>query len=106
MTAELLKALDTQQIKDAWEKNGSAVIKLTGKAFGEYVTSEIARWGQGREGRRREDLRLDATPPPARGRPGGVNGASGSSAAVDPSPTLPLQEGVEMARPRSPVPNP
>jgi tripartite-type tricarboxylate transporter receptor subunit TctC len=46
MTAELLKALDNPTIKDAWGKNGSEVIKLTGKDFGAYVTSEIARWGQ------------------------------------------------------------
>ncbi len=46
MTAELLKALDSAPIKDAWAKNGSEVIKLTGKEFGAYVTSEIARWGK------------------------------------------------------------
>jgi tripartite-type tricarboxylate transporter receptor subunit TctC len=46
MTAELLKALDAPQIKDTWEKNGSEIIKLTGKNFGAYVTSEIARWGK------------------------------------------------------------
>jgi tripartite-type tricarboxylate transporter receptor subunit TctC len=46
MTAELLKALDNPMIKDAWGKNGSEVIKLTGKDFGAYITSEIARWGK------------------------------------------------------------
>jgi tripartite-type tricarboxylate transporter receptor subunit TctC len=46
MTAELLKALDAPQIKDSWEKNGSEIIKLTGKDFGAYVTAEIARWGK------------------------------------------------------------
>jgi len=46
MQAELLKALDQPNIKDAWEKNGSAVIKVTGKDFGDYVSSEIARWGK------------------------------------------------------------
>jgi tripartite-type tricarboxylate transporter receptor subunit TctC len=46
MTAELLKALDTAPIKEAWQKNGSDVVKLTGKEFGAYVTSEIARWGK------------------------------------------------------------
>jgi tripartite-type tricarboxylate transporter receptor subunit TctC len=45
-TAELLKALDQPSIKEAWAKNGSEVVKLTGKAFGDYVTSEIARWGK------------------------------------------------------------
>jgi tripartite-type tricarboxylate transporter receptor subunit TctC len=46
MTAELLKALDNPQIKDTWGKNGSEVIKLTGKAFGDYVTAETNRWGK------------------------------------------------------------
>jgi tripartite-type tricarboxylate transporter receptor subunit TctC len=46
MTAELLKALDHPTIKDNWAKNGSEVIKLTGKEFGAYVTSETARWGK------------------------------------------------------------
>ncbi|MGL4241539.1 MAG: Bug family tripartite tricarboxylate transporter substrate binding protein [Beijerinckiaceae bacterium] len=46
MTAELLKALDNPTIKEAWARNGSEVIKLTGKAFGDYVTSETARWGK------------------------------------------------------------
>jgi tripartite-type tricarboxylate transporter receptor subunit TctC len=46
MTAELRKALDNPIIQDAWGKNGSEVIKLTGKDFGAYVTSEIARWGK------------------------------------------------------------
>lgn len=46
MTAELVKALDSAPIKDAWQKNGSDVIKLTGKDFGTYVSSEIARWGK------------------------------------------------------------
>ncbi|MFM9973735.1 MAG: Bug family tripartite tricarboxylate transporter substrate binding protein [Beijerinckiaceae bacterium] len=44
MTAELVKALDTPAVKEAWQKNGSEVVKLTGKDFGTYVTSEIARW--------------------------------------------------------------
>ncbi len=46
MTAELLKALDAAPIKEAWARNGSEIIKLTGKEFGAYVTSEIARWGK------------------------------------------------------------
>jgi tripartite-type tricarboxylate transporter receptor subunit TctC len=46
MTAELVKALDSAPIKEAWGKNGSEVIKLTGKDFGSYVSSEIARWGK------------------------------------------------------------
>jgi tripartite-type tricarboxylate transporter receptor subunit TctC len=46
MTEELLKALDKPQIKEAWANNGSEIIKLTGKAFGDYVTAETARWGK------------------------------------------------------------
>jgi tripartite-type tricarboxylate transporter receptor subunit TctC len=46
MTAELVKSLDSTPIKDAWARNGSDVVKLTGKDFGAYVTSEIARWGK------------------------------------------------------------
>lgn len=46
MTAELLKALDNPTIKDTWQKNGSEVIKLTGKEFGAYVTAETARWAK------------------------------------------------------------
>ncbi|MGL4636234.1 MAG: Bug family tripartite tricarboxylate transporter substrate binding protein [Beijerinckiaceae bacterium] len=46
MTGELVKALDSAPIKDAWGKNGSDIIKLTGKDFGSYVSSEIARWGK------------------------------------------------------------
>jgi tripartite-type tricarboxylate transporter receptor subunit TctC len=46
MTGELVKALDSAPIKDAWGKNGSEVIKLTGKDFGNYVSAEIARWGK------------------------------------------------------------
>jgi tripartite-type tricarboxylate transporter receptor subunit TctC len=45
-TAELLKALDQPSIKEAWAKNGSEVVKMTGKDFGAYITSEIARWGK------------------------------------------------------------
>jgi tripartite-type tricarboxylate transporter receptor subunit TctC len=46
MTAELVKALDVPAIKDAWAKNGSDIVKLTGKEFGAYVTSETARWAK------------------------------------------------------------
>jgi tripartite-type tricarboxylate transporter receptor subunit TctC len=46
MTAETLKALDTTAIKDAFARNGSDIRKLTGKDFGAFVTSEIARWGK------------------------------------------------------------
>jgi tripartite-type tricarboxylate transporter receptor subunit TctC len=46
MTVELTKALAAPSIKDAWAKNGSEVINLTGKDFGGYVNSEIARWAK------------------------------------------------------------
>jgi len=46
MTAELVKALDSAPIKDAWARNGSEVIKLTGRDFGAYVASETERWGK------------------------------------------------------------
>jgi tripartite-type tricarboxylate transporter receptor subunit TctC len=45
MTAETLKALDAPAIKEAFARNGSEIRKLTGKEFGSFVTSEIARWG-------------------------------------------------------------
>jgi tripartite-type tricarboxylate transporter receptor subunit TctC len=46
MTTELLKALDIPAIKETWGKNGSDIVKLSGKDFGTYVNSEIARWGK------------------------------------------------------------
>ena len=46
MTAELLKALDLPSTKDVWAKNGSDIVKVTGKDFGTYVNSEIMRWGK------------------------------------------------------------
>jgi tripartite-type tricarboxylate transporter receptor subunit TctC len=46
MTAEVVKALGSATIKEAWAKNGSDVPNITGKAFGDFVTSEIARWGK------------------------------------------------------------
>ena len=35
-----------ETLKEAWEKNGSDVPDLAGKAFGDYVSSEIKRWGK------------------------------------------------------------
>jgi tripartite-type tricarboxylate transporter receptor subunit TctC len=46
MTAELLKTLDLASTKDVWGKNGSDIVKLTGKDFGAYVNSEIERWAK------------------------------------------------------------
>lgn len=45
MTKELTAALAAPNIRDAWEKNGSDVPNLTGKAFGDYVAGEVKRWG-------------------------------------------------------------
>ncbi|CAN5286455.1 tripartite tricarboxylate transporter substrate binding protein [soil metagenome] len=44
MTRELQKALQTTTIKEAWERNGSDVPDVTGKAFTAMVTAETARW--------------------------------------------------------------
>ena len=44
MTKELQKALQTPAIKEAWERNGSDVPDVTGKAFAAMVSAETARW--------------------------------------------------------------
>nr|WP_249788448.1 tripartite tricarboxylate transporter substrate binding protein [Bradyrhizobium sp. G127] len=44
MTRELQKAMQTQAIKDAWERNGSDVPDVTGKAFATMVSAETVRW--------------------------------------------------------------
>ncbi len=44
MTKELQKALQTTTIKEAWERNGSDVPDVTGKAFTAMVAAETARW--------------------------------------------------------------
>ncbi len=44
MTKELQKALQTATIKEAWERNGSDVPDVTGKAFATMVSVETARW--------------------------------------------------------------
>jgi tripartite-type tricarboxylate transporter receptor subunit TctC len=46
MTSELLKSFETPAILEAWKRNGSEVIRLTGAPFGAFVTAEIARWGK------------------------------------------------------------
>jgi len=46
MRKELRTALQTQTIKDAWERNGSDVPEMEGKEFATFVNSEIARWGK------------------------------------------------------------
>ena len=46
MTKELQTALKTPLIKELWERNGSDVPDMTGAKFGEFVSSEVARWGK------------------------------------------------------------
>ena len=45
MTAELQKAFASKEIKDIWNGLGADVPSVTGKAFGDFVGSEIKRWG-------------------------------------------------------------
>lgn len=44
MTKELQKALQAPAIKDAWERNGSDVPDVSGKAFADMVAAETTRW--------------------------------------------------------------
>ena len=44
MAKELQTALQTQTIKDTWERNGSDVPDVSGAAFGKMVGSEVVRW--------------------------------------------------------------
>jgi tripartite-type tricarboxylate transporter receptor subunit TctC len=46
MSAELRKALASDIIRQAWEKNGSDIPTLMGADFGKFVSSEVARWGK------------------------------------------------------------
>ena len=46
MTKELTAALQVPAIKEAWARNGSEIVVLTGAEFGKFVNSEIARWGK------------------------------------------------------------
>ncbi|MFM2065407.1 MAG: hypothetical protein RLZZ584_316 [Pseudomonadota bacterium] len=46
MTAELAKAFASKEIKDIWNGLGADVPTATGKAFGDFVTGEIRRWGE------------------------------------------------------------
>ena len=46
MTAALKASLATPSIVEAWERNGSDVPDVYGQAFGDYVSSEIKRWGK------------------------------------------------------------
>ena len=44
MTAEVTKALNSPELKNAWLNNGSETPSLTGEAYGKFVTAEIKRW--------------------------------------------------------------
>jgi tripartite-type tricarboxylate transporter receptor subunit TctC len=46
MSAELKKALAAPMVADAWKKNGSDIPNLYGAAFGDFVKTEVARWGK------------------------------------------------------------
>ena len=46
MTAALKASLATPSIKEAWERNGSDVPDVYGKAFGDYVSTEVKRWSK------------------------------------------------------------
>lgn len=46
MTAELQKALATPMVTEAWKRNGSEIPNLYGPAFGDFVKTEVARWGK------------------------------------------------------------
>ena len=46
MTAEVTKALNSPELKEAWTGIGSETPTLTGAAFGDFVNAEIARWAE------------------------------------------------------------
>ncbi|MVW80247.1 Bug family tripartite tricarboxylate transporter substrate binding protein [Bordetella sp. 02P26C-1] len=46
MIAEVTKALNAPKVKEIWANNGSVTPNLTGEQFGEFVNSEIGRWGK------------------------------------------------------------
>lgn len=46
MTEELQKALQTPEIKEAWERNGSEVPEMVGAEFAAFITAEVARWAK------------------------------------------------------------
>lgn len=46
MIKEVTKALNAPNIKKAWADNGSVIPTLTGAKFGEFVDSEVMRWGK------------------------------------------------------------
>jgi tripartite-type tricarboxylate transporter receptor subunit TctC len=44
MTAEVLKAINTPDVKTIWTNNGSDTPNLTGEAFGKFVAADTKRW--------------------------------------------------------------
>lgn len=46
MTAEVTKALNSPELKKMWNNLGSETPTLTGKAFGQFVDSEVKRWAE------------------------------------------------------------
>jgi tripartite-type tricarboxylate transporter receptor subunit TctC len=46
MAAELGRALNSPELKDAWTGLGSETPTLTGAAFGDFVNAEIKRWAE------------------------------------------------------------
>jgi len=46
MTAEIVKAMATPEIKEAWTGLGSEIPTLTGAAFGSFVERETKRWAE------------------------------------------------------------
>ncbi len=46
MIREVQTALKAPAIRETWERNGSDMPDVTGKAFGEFVSAEVKRWGK------------------------------------------------------------
>jgi tripartite-type tricarboxylate transporter receptor subunit TctC len=46
MAGELRKALASDMVKEAWQKNGSTIPTLMGAEFGKFVNAEVVRWAK------------------------------------------------------------
>ena len=46
LTAELNKALNSQEVKDSWTLIGSETPAVYGDAFGKFVSAEVKRWAE------------------------------------------------------------
>jgi len=44
--AELLRAMNTPELKQVWLNNGSEVPTLTPEQFGRFFSDEVKRWGR------------------------------------------------------------